>query len=398
MSVSLCCCNQATRIKFGFARHRRFGFIPRFALLANWGAGWPFIFATPQFSFPVNWPSRAAADISMWSWYDVYSTLTITERATYSGDSARNHFASWTGTINRKGGKLTESSSLPTLPNGFSQSPSAGFVAMPDHVGTPLQFVPSDYAAVITTTPTALIFRDSYSYVVRSGGVIIDSGLFSRELIREVSGLVTSEMMEDDVEELLDAVDFRTLDFVPSGTSGETARAAEYSVNGDIVLTTLDDRLLPITKLTGETTLSPARNQSNLTGVGHPALWAGWTLNPIDIPPEQATAFGTGIDSRTRYLTGAQLAQQSDRFEVLGAKAFIERPPGALYARRTGSEYHQRMGPDSCANLTPEIAGADPFLLGATRADELRHPGVQSVRPWRDFSGGAFLQVSGTPC
>jgi hypothetical protein len=188
------------------------------------------------------------------------------------------------------------------------------------------------------------------------------------------------------------------MDFVTSGTSGETARSARFDINGAIELTTLDDRLLPITKLTGETTLSPTRNKSSLPGVANPALWAGWTLNAPDVLPEQASSAGTGIDSRTRYLTEEQRQQSSDRFEVLGAKAYFETAPAAMYARRTESEYKQRMGPDSCANLTEEINGAAPFMVGATELDEERHNQVESFRPCREFSGGAFLQISDTPC
>ncbi|HBY60587.1 MAG TPA: hypothetical protein DEH78_12250 [Solibacterales bacterium] len=359
---------------------------------ARWTWTWPSLFAGGiQQGVPIT-----TTDTDKWSWYDVYSTLTITERVTYSGDAARNHSATWTGTIARRGGKLTESSNLPVRPNGFTEVPSDAFLMLPRHrlVYGP----PADYVQSVESTETVFRFRDSYHYELVQGGQVIGSGLFSRELTREVTGLVTDDMMEDDVEELLDAVDFRSLDFVTSGTSGNTARSAQFDINGNIILTTLDQRLLPITKLTGETTQTPARNHSNLTGIAHPALWAGWTLNPIDIEPEAATSLGTGIDSRMRYLTEAQRDQQSDRFEVLGAKAFIERPPAALYGRQTGSEYHQRLGPDSCANLAAEIAGKDPILLGATRVDEQRHPGVQSVRPWQTFRRGAFLQISGTPC
>lgn len=401
--ISLCCCDQTvagTKIRFGFARHRRWGFIPRFALPATWGSVWFSIFAAPTWRFPDY--SGVQPAVNALSRHDAYTDLIVTESV---AGGPLPYAAQWHGRLNRRGGGFVLVTQANATFDGFSLGPlSNNFNVTNLPAANPTSGQPpEDYQQALVLDGTVFDFTDTWETQ--------DYGVVTRRHTRTLGTLVTTELLAADVRDLLDAIDLRQINdpFI----EGATSRLATFDQNGDIQVTaTFADVALPLTKLSDGDPTTPARNNSRLlfpslvdpvgggTGIigARAALWAGWTLNPPDVEPESINNAGTGITTQKRYLDAANTGGRSDRFEVLGAKCLITSPVRNLNARQTESKLKARMGADSCINLRPEIGTRTQFLLGATAADRARHPGVLSLRPWEDFEGGRFIQVSDTPC
>jgi hypothetical protein len=404
--VSLCCCDQAvagTKIRFGFARHRRWGFIPRYALPATWGSVWFSIFAAPTWRFPDYAGFQPAFDAL--SRHDVYTDLIINESVV---GGPIPYSAQWHGRLNRRGGGFVMVNQANATFDGFSLGPLTNnfhvtqFRAARNISGQP----PEDYQQTLVLDGTVFDFTDTWE--------TRDYGVVTRRHTRTLGNLVTTEQLAGDVRDLLDAIDLRTITDLP--VEGPQSRLAQFDQNGDIQIMALSGDaggvLLPLSKLSDGDPTTPARNQSGLFfptlinpavasfGVfgAQAAVWAGWTLNPPDVEPESINNSGTGITTQKRYLDAADTRGFSDRFEVLGGKCLVASPSRPFYARQTESKLKARMGADSCVNLRPEIGTRTQFLLGATAADRARHPGVLSLRPWEDHEGGQFIQVSDTPC
>jgi len=196
LSLTLCCCGRRPRIKFGFARHRRNGFIPRFALPSAWAHLWPSIFANLPDLFPSVPYSRDG-----WSFYDVYRTLTVEESFTYSADPAAGYSGRWQGEIARRGGAFTLLEQTNPGLDGFSGTPSETFTReVPTHRYPPTGGVPPDYSQSVEVTATSFTFRDQWTPLT--------GGLFSRQYSRTLSGLVTAEEIEEDMHALLEAINF----------------------------------------------------------------------------------------------------------------------------------------------------------------------------------------------
>lgn len=403
---SFCCCDETvagTKVRFGFARHRRWGFIPRLALPATWGSVWFSIFAAPTWRFPDYSGSQSV--LNSLSRHDAYTDLIVTESVT---GGPLDYSAQWHGRLNRRGGGFILVTQSNATFDGFSLGPlSNNFNVTNLPAANPTSGQPpEDYQQTLVIDGSSFDFTDSWESR--------DYGVITRRHTRVLESLITAEQLAGDVRDLLDAIDLRTIPDLP--VEGPQSRLAQFNQNGDIQITSLSGDaggvLLPLTKLSDGDPTTPARNQSGLffptlidpVGGGNgifgarAALWAGWTLNPPDVDPESINNNGTGITSQRRYLDSNNIAGRSDRFEVLGAKCLINSPVRNLYARQTDSRLKERMTNDSCLNLRPEIGVSTQFLLGATAADRARHPGVLSIRPWEEFDSGRFIQVSDTPC
>jgi hypothetical protein len=384
--VSLCCCDQTvagTKIRFGFARHRRWGFVPRLAL-----------FDPGVVNLFDHVSAFATANL-----YDVYRRLDClyTYRFGYQPEIYDRTFI-YTGISQRKGGGF--STNVGTGGSGFdTDGRLVGLV-------TPPQMVFLTSTETITVTATQMVLRQFGTW---KRVAIPDVYHYEHTFTRTLTDLVTPEQIEEDMLELLGAVDLRSITESPFTGVGE--RLVGWDQNGDVAewntfgTSVFEGSLLPVSLV--------ARQQSGIlfselgvTGA-RVALWAGYTPNPMDIDPAEPLGwpprFGVATlnwPNRTQQLNQPYgvPGYQSDRFEVYAGKCLITSPVRNLYARQTDSRLKERMTNDACANLRPEVGTRTQFLLGATAADRARHPGVLSLRPWEEFEGGRFLQISDTPC
>jgi hypothetical protein len=386
--ISLCCCDQAvagTKIRFGFARHRRWGFIPRLALF---DPGLTDLFDHVNAFLPAGF-------------YDVYRRLDClyTYRFGYLPEIYDRTF-NYTGTCARKGGGF--STNLGAGGEGFDTN--GRFVGM----ATPPQMVFLTSNEQITVSPTQMVLRLFGTWKRVAAPEVY---LYEHTFTRTLGDLVTPEQIEEDMLELLEKVDLRSIRESPFTGVGE--RLVGWDQNGDVVewntfgTSVFEGSLLPVSLI--------ARQNSGIffpdfgfTGA-RVALWAGWSPNPSDTDPAEplgwpprfpASTLQNAWPNRTGQIGGnyGQDGYRSDRFEVYAGKCLVTSPSRPFYARQTESKLRARMGADSCVNLRPEIGTRTQFLLGATAADRARHPGVLSLRPWEDHEEGQFIQVSDTPC
>lgn len=387
---SLCCCGGAgdPRIKFGFARHRRWGFVPKVAL---------------NVSAPLNQPQPPK--LSTWSPWEVYSALEIFEKVTFTADAARNEEGSLVASFDHRSGFLSQTRSGP--PNGprlevtLPTLPTSG---LPLKSGNPGETVQES----VTESSTRVEWSYNYTNNPESplGGGPTD-GRFTRIFERKLTGHLTQELMRSDLDELLNAIDFDAMewprDITDNHLGGETWRLAEFDANGDIRLRETG------VHLRASAFVPPARDSSgiffpNLFNVGtggrgvngaDVGLWAGWTPNPIDA---DVTAFPNGDGGDTRTLGGPGAPNGLDQFSLLAGKCYMQARPSTLIQRRTESPWGGQMIGEVCSNLAAQLGGKSEFMLGATAADESARPNVLSLYPWADWIDGAFLQVNQEPC
>lgn len=392
MSISLCCCNSsATRkIRFGLVRHRRWGFIPRFALFD------PFRFVGADI---------AALAPGSTGFFDVFGQLDVTVEATFSWDPALNRKYTWSGTIARKGGGFSQSASQP----GIFDSNGNG-------VGAELSILPgldfSSSGTSISAGGTAVSVTTTHNNP--------DGSYSTMSVTRSLSKPVLIDDLRNDTQSLLDAIDLSTLP-EPADNS-DVARVAEFDQNGDIRLTDFVPN--PIGHQSSEAHLAMpeswiARSSSGFKadnvppGFFNPYLygiapvWAGWTLNPEDIEPESPFNSWPPIypgDQSSWYptsLTGATpigVPQPLDRFDILAGKAWVTGKTTGMYARQTLSRYASHLAGDTCAILGSGSSASGGLLIGGTDRDIAKLSNATSLMPWATFSEGAFLQVSNTPC